>query len=47
VAGGDPFFLFKSPLSVTFLIMSVGVIIFFSRPKKPAANKAIEAERNA
>lgn len=47
VAGGDPFFLFKSPLSVFFLLLSVAVIIFFSRPKKPAANKAIEAERNS
>ncbi|MEO1681511.1 MAG: tripartite tricarboxylate transporter permease [Pseudomonadota bacterium] len=47
VAGGDPFFLFKSPLSLTFLLLSVGVIIFFSRPMKPAANKAIEAERGA
>ncbi|MEM8869582.1 MAG: tripartite tricarboxylate transporter permease [Pseudomonadota bacterium] len=47
VAGGDPFFLFKSPLSLFFLLLSVAVIIFFSRPKKPAANKAIEAERDA
>jgi len=46
VAGGDPFFLFKSPLSLLFLIISVGVIVFFSRPKKPAANAAIAAERD-
>ena len=47
VSGGDAFFLFKSPLSLLFLLLSVGVIVFFSRPKKPAANKAIEAERDA
>lgn len=47
VSGGDPFFLLKSPLSVFFLLLSVGVIIFFSRAKKPATNQAIEAERNA
>ncbi len=47
VSGGDAFFLFKSPLSLFFLALSMAVIIFFSRPKKPAANKAIEAERDA
>ena len=46
VAGGDPYFLFKSPLSLVFLGLSVAVIIFFSRPKKPAANAAIAAERD-
>lgn len=33
VAGGDPLFLFKSPLSLLFLVLSVAVIFFFSRPK--------------
>ena len=47
VSGADPFFLFRSPLSILFLVLSVGVIIFFARPKKPAANAAIEAERDA
>lgn len=47
VSGGDPWFLFKSPLSLVFLLLSVAVVIFFSRPKKPAANKAVEAERDA
>lgn len=47
VADADPFFLFKSPLSLFFLLLSVAVIIFFSRPKKPATNAAIEAERNS
>lgn len=47
VSDGDPYFLFKSPLSLFFLSLSVAVIIFFSRPRKPAANKAVEAERNA
>ena len=47
VSGGDPWFLFKSPLSILFLLIAVGVIIFFSRPKKPAANKAIAAERDS
>ncbi|UWR13377.1 tripartite tricarboxylate transporter permease [Sulfitobacter mediterraneus] len=46
VSGGDALFLFKSPLSLLFLALSVAVIVFFSRPKKPAANKAIEAERD-
>jgi len=47
VADGDPFFLFKSPLSLVFLALSVAVIVFFSRPKKPAVNAAIDAERDA
>ncbi|MDK3073909.1 tripartite tricarboxylate transporter permease [Sedimentitalea sp. JM2-8] len=46
VSGGDPFFLFKSPLSLVFLAISVGVIVFFSLPRKPV-NKAIEAEEGA
>ncbi|MBV7394782.1 tripartite tricarboxylate transporter permease [Mameliella sediminis] len=33
-SGGDPWFLFQSPLSVTFLILGVLVILFFLR--KPA-----------
>ncbi|WP_421907543.1 tripartite tricarboxylate transporter permease [Mameliella sp.] len=47
VSGGDPWFLFKSPMSLLFLALSVAVVIFFSRPRKPAANKAVEAEREA
>ncbi len=34
VSDADPFFLFKSPLSVVFLALSVFVIIFFSRGKR-------------
>ncbi len=34
VSDADPFFLFKSPLSVVFLALSVFVVIFFSRSKK-------------
>ncbi|WP_112322070.1 tripartite tricarboxylate transporter permease [Oceanibium sediminis] len=47
VSGADPFFLFKSPLSLLFLLLSVVVVIFFSRPGKRSANPAVEAERNA
>lgn len=52
VSGGDPWFLFKSPLSLTFLVMAVAVVVFFSNRKKPVAGSdvaaaAAEAERNA
>jgi len=40
VADGDPYFLFKSPLSVVFFLLSVAVIIFFSRPRKREARFA-------
>lgn len=47
VSGADPMFLFRSPLSIIFLLLSIGVIIFFARPQKPAANAAIAAERDS
>ncbi|MGH1466108.1 MAG: tripartite tricarboxylate transporter permease [Cognatishimia sp.] len=34
VSGADPLFLFKSPLSLIFLALSVGVIIYFTRQQK-------------
>ncbi|MDF9301963.1 tripartite tricarboxylate transporter permease [Tritonibacter mobilis] len=46
VADGDILFLFKSPISLVFIALSLAVVIFFSRPKKPAANAAIAAERD-
>lgn len=46
-SGADPWFLFRSPLSILFLALAIGVIILFSRPPKPAANKAIKAERDS
>lgn len=45
-SGADPWFLFRSPLSLLFLSLSVAVIILFSRPKKPPANDAVAAERD-
>lgn len=33
-AGADPLFLFRSPLSVVFLLLSVGVVLFFLRTGK-------------
>ena len=47
VSGGDPFFLFKSPLSLLFLVLALAVIVFFSRPQKPAAGDAVKSERGA
>lgn len=47
VSGGDPWFLFKGPLSLLFLGLAVAVVVFFSRPKKPAAHTALEVERQA
>jgi putative tricarboxylic transport membrane protein len=37
VSDADPLFLFRSPLSLTFLILSVVVVIFFTRGAKPQA----------
>ena len=34
--GGDPFFLFTSPVALVFMLLSVGVIIYATR--KPKAN---------
>jgi putative tricarboxylic transport membrane protein len=34
VSGADPLFLFRSPLSLVFLVLSVVVVIFFSRKQK-------------
>ncbi|MEO0682859.1 MAG: tripartite tricarboxylate transporter permease, partial [Pseudomonadota bacterium] len=31
VTGADPWFLFRSPISIGFLLASVGVVVFFSR----------------
>lgn len=39
VSGGDPYFLFKSPLSLIFLFLALAVIAFFSRPKPKGAGK--------
>ena len=36
VSDADPFFLFKSPISVAFLALSVLVVVLFSRRKKEA-----------
>ncbi len=35
VSGADPFFLFRSGMSVTFLVLSVVVVVFFTRKQKP------------
>ncbi len=40
VSGGDAFFLLKSPLSLVFLALAVGVVVFFSRSKKQADDTA-------
>lgn len=32
-SGGDPWFLFKSPLALTFIALAIGVVVFFSRGK--------------
>lgn len=41
VSGADPFFLLSSPLSVLFLLLSVGVVVYFTRrtagPADPAS----------
>jgi len=37
VSGGDPFFLFRSPISIVFLVLSVVVIVFFMCGKKDEA----------
>ncbi len=34
VSDADPLFLLRTPLSVVFLLLSAGVVIFFSRPPK-------------
>ena len=34
VSDADPYFLFKSPVSVVFLVLSVVVVIYFSRGEK-------------
>ena len=33
-SGGDPWFLFKSPLALLFIALSIGVVVFFSTGKK-------------
>ena len=33
--GGDPWFLFSSPIAVVFMLTAVGVIIMFARRKEP------------
>jgi putative tricarboxylic transport membrane protein len=42
VSGADPLFLFRSPLSLVFLVLSVVVVIFFSRKQK--ADPAMSSE---
>ncbi|WP_424988466.1 tripartite tricarboxylate transporter permease [Microbulbifer sp. S227A] len=47
VSGADPFFLFKSPLAVLFLALSVFVVFYFARPNGPAAGSTASPNRNA
>jgi len=34
-SGGDPLFLLKSPIAVTFLITAILILIFAGRPATP------------
>ncbi|WP_323766952.1 tripartite tricarboxylate transporter permease [Marinovum sp.] len=42
VSGADPLFLMRSPVAALFLILSVVVVVFFSRGKKPEAEMTTE-----
>lgn len=42
VSGSDPLFLLRSPTSLTFLILSVLVVVFFMRGKKAEPNMSSE-----
>ncbi|MGH1466914.1 MAG: tripartite tricarboxylate transporter permease [Cognatishimia sp.] len=40
--GGDPFFLFSSPVALMFMVMSLGVVVFSLRKRAPDENEASE-----
>ncbi|MDT0683560.1 tripartite tricarboxylate transporter permease [Roseicyclus sp. F158] len=47
VSNADPFFLFKSPLSVVFLVLSVVVVVFFSRPRREPSEPTNGSDRRS